>query len=288
MKTPPANILAARAANASTLCKVWRVERTDGTVYTFTEHDQDLVVDGETYLAESAISATTVQTTGELNVDDLEIQGALSSVYITEEDLLLGRWDGAAIRIAEVEWTQPELGYDVQRWGWLGRVRVQGGKFIAEMMGPTAKLQRTIGHLYQANCRATLGDTECGVDTGALAQAGEVTAVTSGRVFDAGGAGSPLGVVAPPSGDELYWQYGLLTWSTGNNAGLSMEVHLYDGVTVELVLPMPSPVQVGDTFSIVPGCDHTRATCRDRFSNVLNFRGEPDAPISDDVVKGPV
>ena len=69
--------------------------------------------------------------------------------------------------------------------------------------------------------------------------------------------------------------------------GLEMEVASFDGTDMVLLLPMPNDVQVGDTFSIVAGCDHSLATCRDRFDNVLNFRGEPHAPVSDDVIRGP-
>lgn len=38
---------------------------------------------------------------------------------------------------------------------------------------------------------------------------------------------------------------------------------------------------VGDTFHIVPGCDKRLATCRDRYANVINFRGEPYLPGQD-------
>jgi len=31
----------------------------------------------------------------------------------------------------------------------------------------------------------------------------------------------------------------------------------------------------GCDYSVVVGCDKKRTTCRDKFSNVINFRGEP-------------
>jgi uncharacterized phage protein (TIGR02218 family) len=44
---------------------------------------------------------------------------------------------------------------------------------------------------------------------------------------------------------------------------------------------MPRPIQAGDTFSITAGCDKRFETCRDRFSNVVNFGGFPHMPGND-------
>jgi uncharacterized phage protein (TIGR02218 family) len=44
---------------------------------------------------------------------------------------------------------------------------------------------------------------------------------------------------------------------------------------------MPRPIEVGDTFDITAGCDKRLETCRDRFSNVVNFGGFPHMPGND-------
>jgi uncharacterized phage protein (TIGR02218 family) len=44
---------------------------------------------------------------------------------------------------------------------------------------------------------------------------------------------------------------------------------------------MPQPILVGDTFTVTAGCDKRFATCRDRFSNGINFRGFPAIPGDD-------
>jgi hypothetical protein len=36
--------------------------------------------------------------------------------------------------------------------------------------------------------------------------------------------------------------------------------------------------QAGDRFVAHPGCDKTRATCKAKFSNLLNFRASPTSP----------
>jgi uncharacterized phage protein (TIGR02218 family) len=48
---------------------------------------------------------------------------------------------------------------------------------------------------------------------------------------------------------------------------------------------MPEPIAVGDTFTVTAGCDKRFATCRDRFDNVLNFRGYPHIPGNEYVTR---
>jgi uncharacterized phage protein (TIGR02218 family) len=47
---------------------------------------------------------------------------------------------------------------------------------------------------------------------------------------------------------------------------------------------MPEAISVGDTFVVTAGCDKRFATCRDRFSNTVNFRGFPHIPGNDFVI----
>lgn len=77
-----------------------------------------------------------------------------------------------------------------------------------------------------------------------------------------------------------YLDGGTLTWIDGANAGASIEIKTYsgDGSVVYLWLGMASAAVAGDRFWYYPGCDKRRETCRDKFNNILNFRGEPDMP----------
>jgi hypothetical protein len=84
------------------------------------------------------------------------------------------------------------------------------------------------------------------------------------------------GVVTPLGGSSTgYFTYGIITWLTGDNAGSSMEIAAYVPGQLTLALPMPNAVQIGDTYSIVAGCDKFLPTCRDKFGgNVVNYDGE--------------
>ena len=82
-----------------------------------------------------------------------------------------------------------------------------------------------------------------------------------------------------------YFKYGLLTWTSGLNNGYSMEVKNYTLSTGEFELfePMPYAIAVADTYSVYAGCDKFFSTCKDKFSNVVNFRGEPHVPTQDQI-----
>ncbi|MBM3617735.1 MAG: beta tubulin, partial [Alphaproteobacteria bacterium] len=45
-----------------------------------------------------------------------------------------------------------------------------------------------------------------------------------------------------------------------------------------LVLPMAAAMAEGDAYEAFAGCDKSFGTCRTRFSNAVNFRGEPHVP----------
>ena len=89
------------------------------------------------------------------------------------------------------------------------------------------------------------------------------------------------GTVTALGGSAGYFDGGVVTWLSGNNfdgGATRMEVKSYSPGQFILVLPMPYAIQVGDTGSIVGGCNKAVATCHDTFDNVINFRGEPYLP----------
>ena len=46
-------------------------------------------------------------------------------------------------------------------------------------------------------------------------------------------------------------------------------------------LPLPNSPSGGDAFTVYPGCDHTQATCEQKFANLNNFGGTPYTPVAE-------
>ncbi len=302
MRTVPAAITTARQSATSHLCKIWRVERVDGVVLRFTEHDRDLTVGGELFKSTASFDPTTIKSNAELSVGDLEVHGAFDDDYIDAIDLMAGRYNGATFYVAEVLWDNVAAGMDVLKFGWLGNITQRGGVFVAELLDASRILNLPILRTYTPGCNAALGDTRCGVNLTSFTHSGTVTSVTSNRVFDASGIDLPdestvlgwssfgwaaviaeltLAVVV-----ERYYEFGMVTMTSGLNDGLSMEVKSSDGTTVELMLAFPFEVAASDTFTIIAGCNKSLSQCASKFGNTISFRGFPHAPISDDVLKG--
>jgi uncharacterized phage protein (TIGR02218 family) len=83
------------------------------------------------------------------------------------------------------------------------------------------------------------------------------------------------GGTATPYDDSGYFDGGLMTITSGDNAGFSREVKAYVEGQWTIHLPFPYPLIGTEDYTMVAGCDKTLATCISKFDNVLNFRGIP-------------
>lgn len=86
-----------------------------------------------------------------------------------------------------------------------------------------------------------------------------------------------------------WFNSGVVIFETGDNAGNAIEVKDWvntDNV-LSIFLPAPYTIVTGTKVRLYPGCDKRLETCRDKFSNTINFRGEPYVPGSDEIQKYP-
>jgi hypothetical protein len=91
--------------------------------------------------------------------------------------------------------------------------------------------------------------------------------------------------VTEPRAIDGWYNYGILTWESGNNTGRNTEIKswLSTGAHVELRLSAGYLIQVGDKLHISPGCNKSLAACRDKFANLDNMRAESYLPGNDQV-----
>ena len=346
------------AGDVLTVATLWKIVRTDGQTFGFTDHDQDVTVGGITYASTGGHTSSAIVWSDDLSVSNQEITAVFDSSAINAQDVAAGLWDYAAVTLYLVNYADVSMGVLPLTTGVLGQVVTKRGQFVAELRGLGQLLQQEVGSLYSATCRAKHGDSRCTLNLAPLTFNGTVTGVTNRRVFaDAsltqvgpsitytsgsytipsigpftitplvpqGGSwvadvsvlntqtGVALTKVAssPSQGQyavtagvysfspldggkpvsvtfnyaQGYFTYGLVTWLTGANAGYSMDVRQFTPGLVTLALPMSYPIAVGDTYTIVAGCDKTAATCKTRYGNLMNFRGEPFVPGTDAILR---
>ena len=268
---------------ATTLCRCWRVTRSDGRVIGFTDHDADVTWQGERYEARSGFDASGIEAGIGLAVDNSEVIGALSSEALTAEDIAAGRYDLAEVEVWVVDWRAPDLGDQVFR-GTMGEIRRGSVGFEAELRSQSEQMNRTIGRTYLPVCDAEAGDGRCGFDMSqpGFSEVFSVGAVRDNRVLTLAGGGHYA---------DGWFANGRAVWQSGANAGLTALVKRDDVVgtdrRVELWLEAPGPVLVGDGIALRAGCDGRAETCRAKFGNMTNFRGFPHMPGEDFVTAYP-
>lgn len=277
MKLLPPGLADHLASGETTLCWCWRLERRDGQVSGFTDHDRDVSFDGTLYEAAAGFTASEIKDSIGLSVDNLEVTSALSSERLDEADLAAGLYDDAGVEIYRVNWQQPDQRV-LMRAGSLGEVKRAGATFAAEVRGLAHYLQQPRGRLFQYTCDADLGDARCGIDTASSAYRGTGSIVTASE-------GRILTVSGIDGFTNDWFSRGLIVFTSGAASGQSIEVKRHTSfsgvVTLELWQPARGPVLAGQTFTITAGCDRHISTCREKFANAINHRGFPDMPGND-------
>jgi uncharacterized phage protein (TIGR02218 family) len=264
-------MLAWYAGGAITATTCWKATLTNGTVIAATKLDRDLVVDGVTYASTTGYIDSNVESSSELNPDNLEVDGFLQSPAITDADIHNGLWDFAKIELFEVNYLDLTMGKNVLRSGTLGEVKGGRIKFTAELRGLMQAWTKTIVRLTTKNCIADLGDSKCKINLASFTITGAVTSVSANRI---------VGDTSRTEAAE-WFTGGKITFTSGANTGRSMEVKHYTVGSIELHEALYDPIAVGDTYSMYAGCTKRfTEDCKVKFNNAVNFRGFPHLPGS--------
>lgn len=129
-----------------------------------------------------------------------------------------------------------------------------------------------VGGMLQANTMVRVRNP-----SGLTFQIGDTSSFST---YTSGGTFTPAGASASR------FDGGTITFTSGLNNGLSFEVKAYVPGQITLYQALPFLAATGNTYSLVQGCGKDLyADCRDRFNNVVNFRGEPFVPGFDRMVQ---
>ncbi|QMW23392.1 DUF2163 domain-containing protein [Sandaracinobacteroides saxicola] len=258
------------AGEVTRLAFCWRLLRRDGVALGLTSHDAALVIGGLRYEAAPGMTPSAVVASERFEAQGMSVEVALGGVF-SAADLDAGRWADAMLRLFVVDWAAPEAGSVVLVEGRLGDHVREGALVRMELRDGFAALERREPPRYSPTCRAELGDAACGVD------------MTGRRVR----------VLADVDGDGLRLRAVLATADfvegrarvlSGGLCGLTRRIVAAEAG--RLVLEEALPAAAGPLAVMLwQGCDRRLATCAGRFGNAVNFRGEPDVPGSDALVR---
>lgn len=284
--------VAAKANLASGQClraDLLEITLAGGTVLRYTTCDIPLKVAGNTYVTGLTIQRSSFKQKIGLEVESCDItftpqgdaptpilvggvsfvQAARAGVFygcrLLYSKLFLSSWTDTSP--GAVPWFQGK--YNNARPG-RSSVVIQ---FNSDIDGLNTAMPRNI---LQTGCGHTLFDAGCALSKAAFTQSGTITGSPTAKVFSTSGL----------TGAGTYFDLGVIKFTSGPNAGLTRVIRSWSSPTVTLVLPLPSPPGVGDTFTIYPGCDKKQATCSSRFSNLAHFRGYPYVPQPETLYAG--
>lgn len=148
----------------TTLCTCWKIVRTDGETYRFTDADVDVTVGGDTYLSYGAYERTAIDSSATLAVSTLDVTG-LSGIPLPETELRSGRFDNAHVYVFATSWAKPVYGEVRLLSGFFGEVvTATNGTYTVELRSLSQKLAHDYTKVYTLTCQHDLGNTACGVD----------------------------------------------------------------------------------------------------------------------------
>lgn len=233
--------------------------------------------DSQTYSA-TAIKRRAISKSKGLDVDRLEVQvdnvGKEWSAYVANYDLT-----GVKITIWKVflERTETDGEYEysvVGDWGdhipmFSGRIsnpRVDEQSIAVQLNSNLNTLDKRLpGRIFASKCQWTFGSSECGV----------TPPTNSGTIQ---GINSSHDVITLEDFADTNWING--SFETGDYLRVIEDYDLSDD-TVTLEFPLPTDVEVGDTYAITAGCnkvkDDSDKGC-DFWDNKEFFGGFPELP----------
>lgn len=273
-------------SRSHTRCNMLLLDLGDGTSIGITDHDKPIdfdIGDGVvTYDAATGILPSDVALSIGLDADNYEVTGPIGET-VTLEAIAGGRFNRARARLFQVNWNNPVDALKIMA-GSVSEARVEGGRFTLEIRSDADRFNQVVGETITNNCKADFGDARCGVTPESI-----VGTVTGGNAF-------AFTVSFTGTYADDYFNMGKVTPLTGANAGgRKMEVLDWTSAgVVTLFAPLAADPEIGDTFKIETGCskarlsdDPTVRTCK-FYNNVVNFRGYPEVPGSDQVLRAAI
>jgi uncharacterized phage protein (TIGR02218 family) len=197
-----------------------------------------------------------------------------------------GAFDGAYVELDRLfmkpgsVFPDTSLGGIVWFYGKVAEVEVSRSevKITVKSLLNMLQEQQMPRRLWAAPCSHIFGDAGCGYDRydgrNALSQDTGAGVIV---IYAQDGSGF-FNIVTNWQVIPNYYSLGTATCIGGVNNGLSRTIDNVGGPNVYLKRQFPHSVNTGDSFQLLPGCDHSVFTCNNVFKNLLRYGGMPYIP----------
>jgi hypothetical protein len=310
MKTASAATLAILAAGEYLKIEFWRIQLTSGQTYYFTDSDAaPITVGGNTYVGGLIFVRDEITQKCGTEVNSLDMTISPQFDYPGGQPLIgggtflsqlrAGAFDNAVWTMYKGFFNRPTPGNQlnvspgiVPWWQGITSTAVVGRQTADVTLDDTLSVlanQQMPRNMVQQSCIHRLGDVGCTVPLANNTYSGAITSVLAGNIVNTN--------LTPSSFANGFFSLGVITFTSGVLNGSKFTVSLSQSSSGQLttIMPFPSAPSVGDTFTIIPGCDKTFATCGSgKFKNssnvsasfTLHYRGYPFVPQPETLYDG--
>jgi uncharacterized phage protein (TIGR02218 family) len=277
MKTvSPALMTLLQSGQELVMADLYSFKLANGTTLNYADFDVDLVANSVTYSSQGpALKRGTTRTVIGVEVDTLDV-----SMYPHPTDTINGvgflaaasngLFDGATLTLyrAFLNPVPNVVGTVILFVGDLADLSIGRTGIDIRINSALAALNIQMPrNLYQAACLHSLYDADCGASRAAFSVNSNVRS-----------GSTALSIVTGLGQPDGWFARGYITMTGGANSGVTRTVRWHSGGTVGLLSALPAAPNVGDPFTLWPGCDKSMATCKNKFNNLGNFRGMPFVP----------
>lgn len=278
MRNLSANMISYLANDITSLQLCWEIRRTDGVSLYYTEYDNDVIINGNTYKKRNAGIGQSLKFQDALKGNNSNIDMILNDDSITINDLYSFKYDNAEIYVSIIHPDNPDDQVKLV-YGKLGNTKINQDKATIEFQSISILLDKNIGRKYTYDCDAELFDSYCSANqTGHIFNNQSPTGIDPTKPFT-------VFTDTNLNKENDWFTNAYIKWLTGNNKGIETKVKSYKNDIITLSLGMPFEIDVNDTYLIYSGCDKSFTTCKEKFSNVRNYKGFPYIPNADEMVK---
>lgn len=249
-----------------------RIERTDGTIFRYTDCSRDLTMTQYVTTAGSTASLASPVTYSSINgmnisaigftdatPGEMDIEGVLLSTGIDRDDIISGIFTNARIYVFLTSWANPIEDDEKLYTGFWGESTLVDGRFIIKFTSLLDALNIPVGRLYTRLCDAQFGGNRCRVNNSPVVwSASTAKSVSPGK-------DASLHVIVKPTVQNGYWYKCTTagttggtepTWSTSIGATVADGTVVWTTIYANIVTNTYSSfnattglLQVGTTFS---------------------------------------
>lgn len=263
MKTPSEAYIEKEEAAQRKPAELYHIWRDGGVHWRYTDGDVSIVYDGNTYTP-ATLSRSLVRYSEKMEVTTMTVSAQYAEEPIIEF-LANNPIEVLWIEVSKVFRDQDPLEVGIIFVGQIKNVSFQGVEATAHCVGFEYFLRMPVPVFrYQINCNHNLFDAKCKIAKAGYKTITNVTVDFAGTSLTSGDFGSE---------DDGYFTFGRIEFGDTYRTIVN---HVGNVVTLAYAF---KALETGNSVDAYPGCDGFIETCRDKYSNVIQFLGFPYIPI---------